>query len=91
MSPEDSGKKPKHAKKLSIIIDEEIEMKGGDINSPALHSNKSKPTNPAKSSEFKNGMVNQLDASYVSKVSINDVASGYSKYLDKKNNALKTS
>ena len=58
MSPEDSKKKSKHAKKLSIIIDEEIEMKGGDINSPALHSNKSKPTNPAKSSEFKNGMVN---------------------------------
>ena len=59
--------------------------------SPTLHSNKSKPSPPAKSAEFVNGMANQLDASYVSKVSINDVASGYSKYLDKKHNALKTS
>ena len=65
-------------------------MKGGD-NSPALHSNKSKFSNPGKSVEFVNGMANQLDASYVSKVSINDVASVYSKYLDKKHNALKTS
>ena len=93
ISPSKNSKKSKPEMKLSIVIDEEIELTGGGNGniSPKLNTEKNQHIDPTRSAEIKSGFANQLNMSSVSKVSINDVASHYSKYLDKKHNALQTS